>query len=365
MSKQYNQSLTDGNRPYWVWAPLIFTTFYYFHLAFNSQLFTATTIVISIVIYITFIYLYFKASNAKGERVLPIIIWMLLLCFSGTYITPGTQALFGFIAFFCGFNFTLKKGGLGLLAIYITVFLAAISFNFLELFFMAPSMIMSTALLFMGQAERKDRLHAQQQKVSQSSIKQLATIAERERISRDLHDIIGHSLTSIALKAELAEKYIDRNKNTLAQQEIREVAELSRDILSQVRQAVSGLKQQNFSAHLAQLKDKLTHHGFSVQLTNNCSHLSSQIESCLSLILTEAVTNLFKHSQGDSVDIHISSTAREVVLMITDNGQVDNFSVGNGLDGITQRCQQLNGTCKISHQRGFSLTISLPKNTHD
>lgn len=365
MSDQFNQSLIDGNRPYWVWSPLIFTGFYFLPMIFNSQFFSVNKIAVSVIVYLCFIYLYFKAANAKGERVLPIVVLMITLCVAATYITPGTQALFGFIAFFCGFNFTAKKAAAGLLVIIIAVLLAAFSFNFLDWYFIAPPLIISTALLFMGQAERKDRLHAQQQQVSQTAIEQLATIAERERISRDLHDVIGHSLTSIALKAELAEKYLDRNNDTLAQAEIKQVAELSRDILSQVRQAISGLKQQNFAAQLSQLQHNLTHHGFKVQLTNSCEQLSPQNESCLLLILTEAVTNILKHSQGDTVDIHLSSAQQTVSVLIADNGQVDSFTVGNGLDGITQRCEQLSGRCVIDHQQGFRITITLPEGVDD
>ena len=234
-------------------------------------------------------------------------------------------------------------------------------FNMVDTYFIVPPVIISVSLFLTGRAVRKDKIYEQQQKQSKATISQLATIAERERISRDLHDLIGHSLTSIALKAELAEKYLARDKSTLAQQELSEVAKLSRDILSQVRQAVSGLKQQDLAAQLSQLKQKLSHHGFTVNLSNEINHLTPIIESTLILILTEAVTNILKHSHGNIVDIKINSLEENLSLSIADNGQVEQFIVGNGLGGIVQRCKALSGTCDIEHKQGFMLTITLPE----
>ena len=139
------------------------------------------------------------------------------------------------------------------------------------------------------------------------------------------------------------------------------MAALIRDILSQIRRAVSGLKQQDLSAQLASLKRELVHHGFTVSLITEHSRLSAVIESCLILILTEAVTNILRHSQGDTVDIRIEDSEQELSLWIADNGQLSAVTMGNGLNGIVQRCEELNGSCNIQHQQSFSLAISLAK----
>ncbi len=365
MSERFSQSLIDGGRPYWVWGPLVFSSFYFLPLIFNNQYFTVITGSISIIIFLGFLFLYYQAANSKGENALPVITAMLALCITGTYITPGTQSLFGFISFFCGFNLTFKKGLAGVISILVSILLSAFLFNFFEVNFIAPAVIVSIALFFMGRAERKDRIHDQREKISQQSIEQLATIAERERIARDMHDLIGHSLTSIALKAELAEKYINVEKNALAQKEITEVSALSRDILSQVRQAVSGLKTKDISAQLNQLETKLKNHNFAIKVTNNLTQIPAIIESTLILILTEAVTNILKHSNGDNVNIVLNQQHENINLLVSDNGQVSEVSSGNGLTGIAERCQQLNGTVEINHDQGLSLNINLPKSCDD
>ncbi len=365
MSDNLKQSLMDGGRPYWVWGPLVFTSFYFLPLIFSRQHFSLLTGFISLVIYIAFILLYYKAANTRADKVSATIVLMITLCILGTSITPGTQALFGFIAFFCGFNFGLKKGLFGLIAVLMAVLTSAITFNYLEVYFIAPPVIVSTALFFMGRAERKDRIHDAQEKISQESIEQLATIAERERIARDMHDLIGHSLTSIALKAELAEKHLNINNVSQAKQEIHQVSTLSREILSQVRQAVSGYKTRDFNGQIAQLKSKLSQHNFTVQVTNHLANCSAIIESSLILMLTEAVTNILKHSNGNIVTIELEQVDDNICLFISDNGVVSELSFGNGLNGIRERCQKLNGTVKVSHQHGMSIKISLPGNIND
>jgi len=365
MSDKLNQSLIDGGRPYWVWGPLVFTSFYFLPLIFSNQHFSLITGVISVVIYISFLFLYHKAANTQGDKVSPTLALMITLCVLGTAITPGTQALFGFITFFCGFNFPLKKGLLGLVIVLMAVLLSATTFNYIDAFFIAPAIIVSTALFFMGRAERKDRIHEAQEKVSQNSIEQLATIAERERIARDMHDLIGHSLTTIALKAELAEKYLNVDKIVMAKQEVNEVSTLSRDILSQVRHAVSGLKTRDINGQVEQLKSKLIKHNFTVKVTNELSNLSAMVESSLILMLTEAVTNILKHSNGDKVIIQFEQSDNAINLSISDNGTVDEVSFGNGLTGITERCQQLNGSVEVEYKQGMAIKINLPGKLDD
>jgi len=213
-----------------------------------------------------------------------------------------------------------------------------------------------------GSSTQRDVKHRIAQARSQEKIEQLATIAERERIARDLHDLIGHSLSSIALKAELADKYIELNQQDNAQQEIKQVAQLSRDILSEVRHAVSGLKKYNLADSLNKLIVELRQHKFTVQCDNTLPTISAKIESTLSLILTEAITNILRHSHGNKVSIVLSSNNQQISLAINDNGKCGSFVQGNGLQGISERCQQLNGTVSIDTKSGFALNITLPEN---
>ena len=355
MTAQFKQSVIDGGKPYWVWAPLIFSLFYFFPLAFNFEYFTAVTLTIALAIYVIFLFLYTKASYACAEHAFYPVLAMVTLASLGTYITPGTQTLFGFAAFFCGFNFPNPKANLGLVGLIIAILLSAITFNFYDIYFLAPAIIISCALFFMGKAERKDRIHKQAQQHSQKQIKHLATIAERERIARDLHDLVGHSLTSIALKAELAEKLIAANKHHKAQTEISQVAHLSRDMLTTVRAAVSGINKKTLTQQIEVLKQQLQQNNFNVECNIQLNHISANLEANLLLVITESVTNILKHSAGNKVNIHCQQQKQVVNLTISDNGKVNSFQLGNGLTGIQQRCHQFNGDLDIQCKHGFYL----------
>ncbi|MGL1957808.1 MAG: sensor histidine kinase [Colwellia sp.] len=360
MSDTLNQRLADSKKPYWIWGPLIFSSFYFLPLFFNFNDFTITAIFGSTIVYLVFILLYRQAVFSQGEKVIYPLIATLLLCILGSYFTSGTQSLFGYIAYFVGFNFSFKKSIFGFIVIIISIFIAALLFDLLDVFYIVPAIFISLGLLFFGSFERKDRIFKQKEARSQETIEELAAIAERERIARDLHDLIGHSLTSISLKADLAEKLININEVTKAQHEIAAVAKLSRATLSEVRQVVSGLKTQGLKALLINLKKELEQHHFTVAFHCEIAEIPTELESDLVCIFKEAITNILRHSQGNQVKIAINQENNEIYLSIYDDGVSQNLTQGNGLIGITERCKQLNAKLKIKNDVGFSISVQVP-----
>ena len=355
-----NQSLAASNKSYWSWISLTFSSFYFLPLAFGLQPVSLVIVVGALVTYGAFLWLYLKASKTQADRVTPLLLTMLMVCFVGTAFTAGTQALFGYASFIFGFSFVFKTAIKGLLLVVATILLSAWWFDFLAMFFLAPSLIISLGLFFFGQAERKDRKHQLEQQRSAEKIEQLATIAERERIARDLHDVIGHALSSIALKAELAEKLISANKTERAALEVNEVAQLSRTVLAEVREAVSGLKQKKLSYHLTQLVEQLEQGGFAVDVQQRLNNMPALVETQLTLMLTEAVTNILRHSTGNQVSIKIV-VDNGYRLTIKDNGEVKHVAWGNGLNGIQERCLELGGEMVVNTDNGVELAIFLPE----
>ena len=357
----FNRSIADSNNPYWVWGPLVFTGFYFLPVIFNFSQISNFDLAGIFSIFIGFLLLYRQAVYARGEHAIIWLIALTILVSLGTSFTFGTQSLFGYIAFVAGFNLSFKKSSTGLLVLCSAIILSAYFFTDLNIYFYLPALLMSIGLFVFGFSTQRDVIHRIKEAHSQEKIEQLATIAERERIARDLHDLIGHSLSSIALKAELADKYLSLKEQSKAQQEISEVAILSREILSEVRQAVSGLKKQNLSNSLNKLMAELINQNFTVECNNKLKTLSATIESTLVLILTEAVTNILRHSTGDKVALELWQENNQVKLTIHDNGHCDDFIQGNGLQGIHERCQQLNGQLSIDNKQGFMLNITLPE----
>lgn len=356
----FHHSIADGNKPYWTWGPLIFTGFYFLPSITNPSALTAFNIVGLLGLFCLFLLMYAKAVYTKGNDVIPLLVLMTIVTGLGTYITPGTQTLFGYIAFIAGFNLSIKKSTLTVIFLWSVIVTSGYIFAHASIYFFIPSLLISLGLFIFGMAAQRDAKHVMQQSQSQEKIEQLAAIAERERIARDIHDVIGHSLSSIALKSELAEKLIALNEHAKAAIEIKAVATISREILSEVREAVSGLKHLNLLSKITDLSAELSTQGFSVKKQSSVKQLDSIIESTLVLILTEAVTNIMRHSKGNQVDITLYDEAQHTHLIIKDNGDQTAYTRGNGLLGIYERCEQLNGECIIKNTQGFSMHIALP-----
>ena len=364
MSNTFDIALADNRKPYWIWGPLAFSIFYFLPLIFSFEKFTAERLLGMAGIFAIFILLYIKATFAHGRNTLIAIVAIVLLSTFGTYVTPGTQALFGYAAFFTGFYYTMNRGIWGLALIVLSILLAAKLFGFTDAYFLAPALIVSIGMFFFGHAERRDRMHSKKEEKSQAQIEQLATIAERERIARDLHDLVGHSLSSIALKAELAQKLMDKENTEQARVQINEVADLSRRTLAEIRHAVSGLKQVNLTGQIAKLTKELSAQGFNVEEEVNIKQLSPQVESQLMLIITELVTNILRHSNGNQVELSLVQKDG-ISLRVFDNGTGSTSDKGNGLTGIKERCQQLGTMPNISYGNGFSVSIFIQEETND
>jgi two-component system sensor histidine kinase DesK len=191
-------------------------------------------------------------------------------------------------------------------------------------------------------------------------IEQLAKVAERERIARDLHDVLGHTLSVITLKSELAGKLIDRDPER-AGKEIREVEEISRQALSDVRDAIRGYRAQGLVAELAQAKLTLETAGLTVQCdAATTMQLPAVQESVLSLAVREAITNVVRHANARSCRLRIEQQNGMFRLEIADDGQGFTSMEGNGLRGMRERVEMLGGTLDRRNKSGTTLTITLP-----
>ena len=191
-------------------------------------------------------------------------------------------------------------------------------------------------------------------------IEQLAKVAERERIARDLHDVLGHTLSVITLKSELAGKLIDRDPER-AGKEIREVSEISRQALSEVRDAIRGYRSKGLAAELAQAKTTLETAGLTVQCdAASTVKLPPVQESVLSLVVREGVTNVVRHAQARSCRLRLEQHNGTCSLEIEDDGLGSNGEEGNGLRGMRERVEMLGGTLLRDTRSGTKLTITVP-----
>lgn len=196
---------------------------------------------------------------------------------------------------------------------------------------------------------------------SNEEILRLATLSERERIGRDLHDLLGHTLSVIALKAELARKLIDRDLDS-ARGEIGEVERVARDALSQVRTAITGIRSTALSAELVAATSLLKAHGLNVRCEAQAVRLPLHRETALALSLREAATNIRRHSGARDVRISVRQEGDYVVVEVADNGRGGRIVPGNGLNGMRERLDSVGGTLVLApnEEGGTLLRASVP-----
>jgi two-component system sensor histidine kinase DesK len=198
-------------------------------------------------------------------------------------------------------------------------------------------------------------------KLSHDEVRRLATVAERERIGRDLHDLLGHTLSLIALKSDLAAKLLVRDPQAAAE-EIAEVSRVAREALTQVRSAVTGIRAAGIAAELVSARLLLESDGIGFVQdvapgTLDAGSLPTTVENALALTLREAVTNLHRHAQARSARVELALEWGEALLRVTDDGRGSRIVPGNGLAGMRERIESLGGRLRVDARRGEGVTV--------
>ncbi len=214
-----------------------------------------------------------------------------------------------------------------------------------------------TANHFQVERERKRA----ELKLSQDEVRRIAAFAERERIGRDLHDLLGHTLSLIALKSELAGK-LALGDGDAAKREVDEIAGIARDALAQVRTAVSGIRSAVIAAELASAKLLLEADG--VMLTSEMDALSmpAEVESTLAMTLREAATNIHRHARARHARVSLRTEGEGVRLQVEDDGCGGVLRAGNGISGMRERIDALGGDVAFAAvaPQGTRLTVWVP-----
>jgi len=200
---------------------------------------------------------------------------------------------------------------------------------------------------------------AEKLRVANDEIEHLAKVAERERIARDLHDLLGHTLSLITLKAELARKLVDRDPQR-AKQEMQDVEQTSRAALADVREAISGYRGQGLATELIRARQTLETAGITVDCEASAVPLSPSQETVLALALREAVTNVVRHAQAQRCSVRLSREQELCTLEIADNGRGADAPEGNGLRGMRERLEAIGGSLQRHTAEGTRLVIHLP-----
>jgi two-component system sensor histidine kinase DesK len=212
---------------------------------------------------------------------------------------------------------------------------------------------------------------------SQEEVERLAQVAERERIGRDLHDLLGHTLSLITLKSELAGKLLARQDGAPAPasheaasqeavaREVADIERISRRALSEVRQAVQGYRSGGLAAELEHAAAALASAGLECRRTVDDEALAAATaeparERALSFVLREAVTNVLRHAAAASCELSLTLAGGELRLGVGDDGRGGAAPDGFGLSGMRERLAALGGRLERDGDGGTRLLATVP-----
>jgi two-component system, NarL family, sensor histidine kinase DesK len=316
----------------------------------------------SIGLYLVFlaIYIIFMRARTSRQRA-----WLLgsiyLLGVVSLPINGGATSFFIYAAAFLPFIVVSMPGVIGILALQCFGLVAEGILLHLNPVAISATAFFITVLgignFFIAQQKRGDA----KLRLANEEIERLAAVAERERIARDLHDVLGHTLSVIVLKAELARRLIERDPARAAQ-EIADVEKTARTALSEVRETIGGYRSQGLPAEMEQARNTLQSAGVTLACESPLPHLHATEETVLCLAVREAVTNIVRHAHATHCSMRFATSPDGFqTLLITDDGAPPTLQEGNGLRGMRERVQSLGGRLSITTDPGVTLLIELPQ----
>jgi len=197
--------------------------------------------------------------------------------------------------------------------------------------------------LAVGAATGTVRVLDERSKESRLHTEELALVSERERVARDVHDVLGHSLTAVSVKAQLAERLIDHDPDR-ARAELAEIQALARQSLAEIRATVAGLRMALLDDELAAAATVLAGAGIAGDLPGEPERVDPRHRPVIAWALREAVTNVVRHSGARRCTVSLDAQG----LVVTDDGRgMPPSAEGNGLRGLRERVQAAGGTLSL------------------
>ncbi|QKG24021.1 sensor histidine kinase [Actinomadura verrucosospora] len=213
-------------------------------------------------------------------------------------------------------------------------------------------------------AFRHARTLVQQLRIARGEVARLAAADERLRIARDLHDLLGHSLSLIVLKAELARRLGERDA-ARAMAEVTDIESVARRSLADVRAAISGYRQRDLTEELDGARAVLSAAEVEVAVRTSGAPLPDQVDGLFGWAVREGVTNIVRHARARRVTITVARERGEATLEIVDDGRgevSEGHLPGHGLEGLAERVADAAGTVAAGPREGggFRLAVRVP-----
>lgn len=233
-----------------------------------------------------------------------------------------------------------------------------------DTFFMIPFFVLMMVFPFGMRMQVKRRELQNELNKANEQIHELVKREERQRIARDLHDTLGHTLSLITLKSQLIERVVTSDPDR-AKQEAKEIQNTSRAALKQVRELIADMRNSSIQEEIVQVKGILQAANIACTYEEHMQAEETPLftQNILSMCLREAVTNVVKHSKATCCKVILAKEKGRILLTVNDNGIgiQQNNGEGNGMKGMQERLSFIDGTFTVSTgETGTSLICSVP-----
>jgi len=306
-----------------------------------------------------FVVLYIRSFPTQGATRIAYATATLLMSFALMFTDSNWTVIAVYAGAMIGELRPLRRAGIFLTFFAVSIFVVGLASQ-QSLIYWAVGVLLTVtvgiASISRSTVEDKNRALAN----AQDEVKQMAATAERERIGRDLHDLLGRTLTLIAIKAELSGKLVTRDPDK-AEIEIREVAAAAREALAEVRAAVSGMTGASLGREIANSQSALTAAGIKCSVEADAEHIDQGASAVLAMTLREAITNVIRHSGAHSCRIELTRSSRGIELIVTDDGCGEAVREGGGISGIRSRLAAAGGALSLTGgSEGTQVVARLP-----
>ncbi len=341
----------------WRRINLVYLVFLFLPLAFSGE-WRGPAMGLTLAALALFLPVYWISYTVEGRRALGAAALMVLLGFALTPWNPGANTFVVYAFATLGFSQPWRRA-VGLGAAVTAAYAALLQATGQPLPFALAPLVIGGTVMTGAIFGRREMARNAALRLSQQEVDRLARSAERERIARDLHDLLGHTLSVIAVKSELARRLAERDGSAAATH-IGEVEAVARDALKQVREAVTGMRSTELAAELANARLALLSAHVALEIRHDpLPPLSPEQENALGMALREATTNVIRHAAASHVEIALVREGRVLRLDVQDDGSGGSVAPGNGLSGMRERVEALGGQLAIDSAAGAGTRLRL------
>ena len=342
------------------WAPyawLIFLAFFYFQPVLGGAGLKEWLITLSATL--VFLALYFGIFWVKPPVTYVLLVCMATMGMGLANLNQGASVFIIFTSSFIPWVTGSSKKAFAALAVLV----ASLGLDVL-LFHPPPGFWLTSLVVTLGVGVSNIHFAENNRadyklRMAQSEVEHLAKVAERERIARDLHDVLGHTLSVIIVKSTLAGKLLEKYPEK-ARSEISDIEKVSREAMAEIRNTLRGYSTYKLSEEIQRAESALSCAGVTLQAETAEIKMTPAQESVVALIMREAVTNVVRHAQARNCKLRLAANNGDCIFEIQDDGRGGSLLEGNGLRGMRERVEALGGTITRDMSAGTKLTFEFP-----